>query len=119
MHVAGLQADPVHRRQVPDRIGGMGVLDQLGLGGRPRREVEEQRVGGHRHGVWRERRVDVTGVGVAQPAVNRLTDCDPCVRTRHVVELGRVRRRHDDMTGVAALHAVDEIQQDRASAWRG
>ena len=42
MHVAGLQADPIHRRQVPDGIGGMGVLDQLGFGGRSRREVEEQ-----------------------------------------------------------------------------
>ena len=44
--VAGAQADPVHRREVADRVGALGVLDQLGLARRPGGEVEEQAVVG-------------------------------------------------------------------------
>jgi hypothetical protein len=43
LHVAGQQSDPVHRRQVPQRVGAVRVLDQL----------EQQRVAG---------RVSVSGV---------------------------------------------------------
>ena len=46
MDVAGLQADPVHRRQVTDRVADLGVLDQLRLTRRTGGEVEQQRVVG-------------------------------------------------------------------------
>jgi hypothetical protein len=87
----------------------MGVLNQLRLRGSSRCEVEEQRVRGHRHGLGRERRVSAAGIGVTQPAVDGLADHDPRVHAWHVVELGRVRRWHDDVTGVPALHAVEQI----------
>ena len=45
VHVPGLQADPVHRRQVADRIALVGVQNELGLGRRAGREVQQQRVG--------------------------------------------------------------------------
>ena len=48
MHIPGPQADPVHRRQMPGRIGRVGVLDQLRLGGRAGGEVQQQRVAGLR-----------------------------------------------------------------------
>ena len=48
VHVTGPRPDPVHRRQVPDGVRHLRVLDQLGLAGRPRGEVEQQRVGRRR-----------------------------------------------------------------------
>ena len=54
MDVAGLDPGPVHGRQVPDRIGGVAVLDQLGLVGRARGEVQQQRVRGGGRPVGRE-----------------------------------------------------------------
>ena len=54
MHVAGLQAEPVHRREVPDGIGGVGVLDELRPRGRAAGEVQEQRVARARGAVGRE-----------------------------------------------------------------
>ena len=44
MHVARLEADPVHGGQVADRVADVGVADQLRLGGGARGEVEQQRV---------------------------------------------------------------------------
>ena len=44
----------------------------LGLAVVPGREVEKQPVRGHRHHAGPKRRVSVAGVGVAQPAVDRL-----------------------------------------------
>ncbi len=55
MHVAGLEADPVHGRQMPDGVRGVGVLDELGAGGGARGEVEHQRVVGVGRPVRRER----------------------------------------------------------------
>ena len=45
VHVTRLQPDPVHRREMPDRVADMRVLDELWLRGRPGCEVQEQRVG--------------------------------------------------------------------------
>ncbi len=46
MHVARLEADPVHGRQVAGRVRGVRVLDELGLAGGARGEVQQQRVVG-------------------------------------------------------------------------
>ena len=54
VHVAGLQADPVHRDQMADRIALVAVLDQL----RPRRgargEIQQHRIGRTRLAIRRE-----------------------------------------------------------------
>ena len=85
VHVAGLQPEPVQRRQVADRIRRVRVLDEL----RPRRraggEVQQQRV--VRAGRRRRARTPPSAsrrVGVGQPAVDRLADRDPRVRAGHV-----------------------------------
>ena len=53
VHVARLQADPVHGDQVADRIALVAVLHQL----RPRRgaggEIQQHRIGGPRLAIWR------------------------------------------------------------------
>ena len=66
--VARFQPDPVHRRQVPDGVRGVGVLDQLRLGRRSRCEVQQQRVGPVRDSLGVERRRRALCVGVCVPA---------------------------------------------------
>ena len=46
MHVAGLQAQPVHGRKMPDRIARMAVHDELRARRRARGEIEEHRIVG-------------------------------------------------------------------------
>ena len=86
VHVAGLQPDPVHRRQVPDRVADVRVLDQLrqrrGAGG----EVQQQRVLRVGRPVHRERPRLVVAVAVAQPALDRLADGDAQVVAADVRE---------------------------------
>ena len=57
VHVARLQADPVHRDQMTDRIALVAVLYQL----RPRRgargEIQQHRIGGARLAIGREARI--------------------------------------------------------------
>ena len=48
MHVARLQPEPVHRRQMPDRIGRDGVQHQLRLRRRAGGEIQQQRIVGAR-----------------------------------------------------------------------
>jgi hypothetical protein len=52
--VALLQADPVHGRQVADRVALLAVQHQLRFRGGAGGEVQQQRVGGARHAVGRE-----------------------------------------------------------------
>ena len=83
MQVARLQPDPVHRGQVPDRVRRVGVLDQLGLRGRARGEVEQQRVVGRgcrrRAAAGRRRRHHRRRTTASRPAV---PDGDPDAATR-------------------------------------
>src|SRR6266511_2264657 len=107
--VGGAQNDPVHRRQVPNRVGDVRVLDQLRPGGGAGGEVEQQ-------GVVRRRRLvegDVRGEGVrvrvAQPALDRVADRDARPATRYALELAGVDGAGNDVPHVAALHPVGEV----------
>ena len=51
---SGPDAEPVHRREVPDRIARMRVHDELRARGRARGEIEEHRVVGFSGAVGRE-----------------------------------------------------------------
>src|SRR5439155_3401914 len=62
--VARLQADPEHRRQMPDWIALMRMEYELGLRGRTRGEVEQQRIGRARLAVRFERSRLLVGRGV-------------------------------------------------------
>jgi hypothetical protein len=109
MYVARLQADPVRRGQVPDGVGRVRVLDQLGPRRRTAREVEQQGLVGpgvHLGGEALEQR---EGVVVAQPALDRVADGDAGPAARHSVELGGVARRGDDVPDVTALDAVGQV----------
>src|SRR6185312_2038682 len=50
MDVAGPEPEPVHGREVANRIALVRMRHQLWLGGRPRSEVEQQRIAGPRCG---------------------------------------------------------------------
>ena len=54
MHIARLQPEPVHRRQMPDRVGGMAVQHQLRLRGGAGSEIQQQRIIRRRHPVGHE-----------------------------------------------------------------
>lgn len=113
MHVAGLEPDPVHRRQVPHGVRHMGVLDELGAGRGAGGEVEHQRVVGPGDPVRLEPRVRPERPVEVQPPGNGVgalrVDRDPGVLPRHVVELGRVLGPHDHMPGAPALDPVPQI----------
>jgi len=85
------------------------VLDQLRLGGRAGREVEQQRIACARRPVRRERGRLAVGVGVVEPSRRGLADGDPGVAAGNVRELARVGSGRDDMAGAPALDPVDEV----------
>ena len=105
VHVAGLQPQPVHGGQMPDRIALVRVQHQLGLGRGARGEIEQQRIGGLGHAVRRE------GVGVAvdrigDAAGHGAADGDARAARAHLRELVRAARRRDRELHLPALHAV-------------
>ena len=117
--VAGLQAEPVHGGQVAGRVGGVGVLDQLGLGRGPRGEVQQQRVAGQGHAVRRVLRRGGERVVVAQPAVGRLAHRDRRPpRPRHGAELRRLRRLGDHVPDVAPGDPVGDVTGTEQGAGR-
>ena len=108
MPVAGAQPQPVGRREVTDGVGHLGVLDELGPGGGPRGEVEEEGVGGRGAGV--RQRLDVDGVRVVQvgPAVGR-PDADPH-QVGQVGELAGLVGGGDHGASPAARGTVGEVR---------
>ena len=71
MHVAGLQTEPVHRRQRAHGIAAMAVPHQLGLGGGARGEIEQERIVGVGRTVRRELGRPFVGIAERLPAVDR------------------------------------------------
>ena len=109
MHVALLQPQPVHRREMADRIALVGVLDQLRLGGGAGGEVQQQRCVRRRRPVRREDGGGAVGVLVMHPTGGRLADGDPRVVALDLGELAGIARSCDDVADVAALEAVEQL----------
>ena len=109
VHVAGAQAEPVHRRQVADRVALVGVQHQLGFGGRARGEVEQQRVARLRRPIGHELGRRVRAVGVALPTRDRAADGDARVVAGQRRELVGLRAGRDHVPHRAALHAVAQV----------
>lgn len=95
----------------------MGVLDQLGAGGRAGREVQHQRFVGVGLPVRLEALRLLVGAAVRMPALDLVADGEPGVVTGHLVELGGVRVPHDHMPDPAAVHPVAQV--DGAEERRG
>ena len=97
MHVAGQQAEPVHRREMADRIGAVRVQHELGLRRRAGGEIEQHRIVGVGLAVGRERGGRLQEIVVAMPARRRVADRDPGQLLLEAVEfrgVGRRRSRH-------------------------
>ena len=109
MDVAGPQAQPVHGREMADRIALVAVQDQLRLAGGAGGEIEQQRIGrpglAVRHECGRRR----IGVLVVLPARRRAADDDPRVVAGEVVELGGIRGAGDHVAHPAAGEAVEQV----------
>src|SRR5262249_16884872 len=109
MHVSGPRTNPVHRRQVTDRVGLMGMKDQLRLGGRARGEIEKQRIVAVRRTIWYERRAgDLRSVEIV-PLRRRFADADARKRFRYLVEFRCQARSSNDMCDPSALEAIAGI----------
>ena len=80
MHVAGPQPDPVHRREVADGVGRVGVLDELRRRRRARREVEQQR--SRRPGCRTPADLAVEALGVAVAAASRRRRSPTAIRVQ-------------------------------------
>ena len=90
MHVARLQAEAVHGRQMPDRIARVGVLDELRARRRAGGEIEQHRVVGPRRPVGQEARVRAHERSERTPAFRRPADGDALDVAGEVGELLRV-----------------------------
>ena len=96
-------------RQMADRVRRVGVLDQLGLGGRPGGEVEEQRLVGQ--GATPDQRFATLGdaVGVGKPTLG-LANAQPHQIGRVRAELRRVVGAGDDGVDRAAVEPVAHVR---------
>ena len=109
VHVVRPQADPVHGREVADRVALVRVQHELGLGGRARGEIEQQRVVHGGRAVGGEDRVVAVGLLEGDPAGGGAADADAAVVARQIREFRRVARTGDDVAHVAALQAVAQV----------
>ena len=92
MDVAGRHPDPGHRGQMADGVRNLRVLNEFGLAGGARREVDQQRVVDLGHGGERPRRKRLIRVGVAVPTRYRIPHDDSDVLPVHGRELVRIGR---------------------------
>ena len=109
VHVAGLQPEPVHRRQVPDRIALLAVQYQLGFRGGAGRKVQKLRVGRLGRPVGLEVAGSLVGLFKLLPAGHRAADGDACVVAGQVAELFGVRVADDHVSYLAAVEAVTQV----------
>ena len=110
MHVVGLQAEPVHRRQMADRIAGVRVHHQLRLRRGAGGEIEQQRVARPRRRVGFEMRARPQQLAPVAPARRRAADGD--ARQQAVaasLEFRRRRRLGDDQADAAARQAFGDV----------
>jgi hypothetical protein len=107
--VAGLHAEPVHRRQMPDRIALVAVQYQLGLGGRAGGEIEQQRITRSRLAVRRELRRRLVGRLPGVPPRGRAADGNARVVARQIGKFSGLVGAGPDLADPAAIEPVDEI----------
>src|SRR6185369_15438560 len=106
MYVLRPQADPVHRRQVTDRVALMRVQHELRSRRRARSEVKKERIIHPRVRIRCKLRRFVVGVVVILPAANRLADGDSAELRSQILELLYYRAGRNYMPSVCTLHAV-------------
>ncbi|KFB72305.1 MAG: hypothetical protein AW09_002513 [Candidatus Accumulibacter phosphatis] len=109
MHVAGLQSEPVHGRQMPDRITLLAVQHQFGFRGRAGGEIEQLRVGRQGRAVGFELARPLVSVFELLPAGDRPTDGDARVVAGQAAELVGVRVADDHMPHLATVETVAQV----------
>ncbi len=123
MHVARLQPDPVHRREMTSRVAGVGMLHQLGLGGGTGGEIQQQRIGCQRHALCDVAGAGAGRLGVTVPAAGRGrpgadADRHPGPVPRDLGEPGGVAVLGDHVPDVAAGHPVGQVLRAEQGAGR-
>ena len=109
MHVAGTQAEPIHGRQMPDRIALMTVQHELGRRRGAGGEIKKERIVGAGFAVGRELRRRVVAFFVRHPAGRRAADGDACVIAGQLGEFRRDVGGGDDVAHAAAREAVGKV----------
>ncbi|MCY1350237.1 hypothetical protein D9M69_364650 [compost metagenome] len=107
--VAGLQADPVHRGEVPDRVALVAVQHHLRLGGGAGGEVQQQRVVGAGRAIGGEGGGIAGRGGVGHPAGNRRADADAGAALGEAGELVSMGAADHQVANLAALDAVAQV----------
>ena len=118
MRVAGPDPEPVHRREMPDRIARMGVHHELRARRRARGEIEEHRVVGLGRAVGREDFAAEKRV-VGAPAGRRLADRDALDAVGKAGEFLRIGAMRDQIFRLAPLDPVGDVGLAQASASPG
>ena len=108
MRVAGLEAEPVHGREVPDRVARVGVHDELGARGRAGGEIEQHRVVGIGRAVGLEE-LAAEKHGVTAPARRGDADRDAHDALPKPGEFLRIRPVRDQKFRMAPLQPVGDV----------
>jgi len=109
MYVAGLDPDPIHGREMPYRIGHLGVHYELGLGRRTRCEVELHRIADSRCYVRLKLRRSTIPIFVGVPSGRRPTRNNAGAIFARLIKSGYAIRGTHDVLHAASDNAVGEI----------
>ena len=120
MDVSGLQAHPVHRREMSNGVGDMRMGDHLRLRRRARGEVKEEEIVGAGPALRIEVGGFLIGFGVGAVLLTRglTTDDDADHLGVDVIELRGIRDAGDDEFCLAAFHPVAQIDRPELSRRR-
>ena len=109
MHVAGLQAEAEHGREMADGVAGVGVQHQFGARGRAGGEIEQQRIVGAGRTFRREIGGGLLQLGEIAPAGRRAAHGDADDLGGEIGEAVGGRAFGDDEAGAASGDAVGDV----------
>ena len=109
VHVPGLQSQPVHGRQMPDRVAHVRMRDELRPCGGAGGEVQEQQILGSRRRLRHELPGGAARTIVGNPALYVPSHGDAQRRTRQSGEAPRQARIGHDRLHPAALEAIAQV----------
>ena len=108
VQIAGLQADPVHRRQMPHRVALVAVQDHFWFGGGAGGEVQQHR----RIGLMKcpgQASGALISVLILDPPRLRKSDGDPAEITTYTIEFCAFRLTDQHMPDRAARNAILQV----------
>jgi len=109
VYVVGPDPNPIHGSEVTDRIALVSMQHELGQSGRPRSEIQHERIGRVGLAVWNEVGALLVGLRIGCPAWFRAADEYASVIAAQAGKFFGQSREGDHVPGLAAIEAVAQI----------